>query len=50
MPNLYWKNKDKFEKPKTYKTQIFYPFQILESIRNPTINKFNLFEITNEES
>jgi len=40
MPNLYWKNKDKFEKSKTYKTQISYPFQILESIRSPTINKF----------
>jgi len=40
MPNLYWKNKDKFEKFKTYKTQISYPFQILESIRSPTINKF----------
>ena len=40
MPNLYWKNKDKFKKSKTFKTQISYPFQILESIRNPTINKF----------
>jgi len=40
MPNLYWKNKDKFEKSKTHETQISYPFQVLESIRNPTINKF----------
>ena len=40
MPNLYWKNKDKFERSKTYKTQIFYPFQILESISSPPINKF----------
>jgi len=40
MPNLYWKNKDKFEKFKTHETQMPYPFQVLESIRNPTINKF----------
>lgn len=50
MPNLYWKNKDKVKKSKTFETQISYPFQILESIRSPTINKFNFFEITNEES
>jgi adenine specific DNA methylase Mod len=36
MPNLYWKNKDKFEKS----TQISSPFQILESISSPPINKF----------
>jgi len=40
MPNLYWKNKDKFEKSKTHETQKSYPFQILESIKNPIINKF----------
>jgi len=40
MPNLYWENKDKFKKSKTFKTRISYPFHILESIRNPTINKF----------
>jgi DNA modification methylase len=40
MPNLYWKNKDKFEKSKTHETQMSYPFQVLESIKNPTINKF----------
>ena len=40
MPNLYWKNKDKFKRSKTYKTQIAYPFQVLESINSPTINKF----------
>jgi hypothetical protein len=50
MPNLYWKNKEKFEKPKTHETKIIYPFQILESVRSPTINKFNFFEIINEES
>lgn len=50
MPNLYWKDKDKFEKPKTYKTQLVYPFQILESIRSPKIDEFNFFEIINEES
>jgi adenine specific DNA methylase Mod len=40
MPNLYWKNKEIFEKPKTHENQIIYPFQILESVRSPTINKF----------
>lgn len=50
MPNLYWKNKDKFEKSKIHENQFSYPFQVLESIKNPTINKFNFFEITNEES
>jgi len=40
MPNLYWKNKDKFEKSKTFKTQISSPLQVLESISSPIINKF----------
>jgi len=40
MPNLYWKNKDKFEKSKTFKTQIPSPLQILESINSSIINKF----------
>ncbi|MFX1448656.1 MAG: DNA methyltransferase, partial [Promethearchaeota archaeon] len=42
MPNLYWKDKDKFETPNINNSENIHPFQIMELNRYPIIDNFGL--------